>query len=183
MNSKTQRLWFEPVIDGIFNKGLGARLTPELRKELLGIGLNLSRLEPAYPIETVRAGLELAHKRLFKELTLEQALFELGASSMRGYTDTLVGKALLGVIRLIGVRRSLLRMHLSMSAGNNYLVTNAEVLGPAAIQLTFNDVSGMPSFYQGIIEEGGRMAHAKNLRLTSIPTPAPGHIFRVEWDD
>jgi uncharacterized protein (TIGR02265 family) len=179
----TQQLWFTQVIEAIFLKGLGARVTPELKAQLVGVGINLDRLEPGYPVETVHKALELVQKQLFPDLTKEQALHELGVLSMRGYTDTFIGKALIKVLQLIGVRRSLLRTHLSMSAGNNYLQTTSTVVHDHCVELHFNDISGMPAFYQGLLEEGARLAHAKNIRTTSVPVPAPAHTFRIEWED
>ncbi len=102
---------------------------------------------------------------------------------MRGYTETLLGKALMQIMKLIGVRRSLLRTHTSMRSGNNFLETSATVIAGNIIELRFSDVSGMPSFYQGIIEESSRMAHAKNLRVSTVASDPPAHTFRVEWDD
>lgn len=178
-----RHLWFDSVLDGIFIKGLGTRLTPALKSELKTLGIDVDDLEPAYPVEMVRAGLELVHRHLFKDRSFEDALIELGASSLRGYFETILGRALLGVLRLIGVRRSLLRLNVSMNGGNNFMKTTSEVIAPNCIQVTFSDVSGMANFYRGIIEEGGRLAHAHNLRLTSVERPAPGHAFLVEWDD
>lgn len=179
----SERLWFSTVIESVFSKGLGTRLTPELKAGIKAVGIDLDRLQPAYPVEQVHKACRLVMPALFPDLTEEEAFHELGVSSMRGYSDTLLGKALIQILKLIGVRRSLLRMHTSMRAGNNYLETFATVIAGNCIQLRFSDVSGMPSFYQGIIEEGGRMAHAKNLIVTTVASTPPGHEFRVEWDE
>jgi uncharacterized protein (TIGR02265 family) len=74
-------------------------------------------------------------------------------------------------------------MHTSMRGGNNFLDTSSTVIAGNCIELRFSDVHGMPSFYQGIIEEGGRMAHAKSIRVTTVEGQPPGHTFRVEWDE
>lgn len=183
MAESNERLWFSTVIDAVFIKGLGARMTPELKTQLKALGIDLAKLHPAYPIEAVKKAFALVTKQLFAGVPEEQALHELGVSSMRGYSETLLGKALIQILKLIGVRRSLLRMHTSMRSGNNYLETFSTVVSTNCVELRFSDVSGMPTFYRGILEEGGRMAHAKNLRVSSVPSPAPGHTFRVEWDD
>lgn len=179
----TQQLWYTQVIEAIFIKGLGARMTPELKAQLAAAGINLDKLEPGYPLGTVHKGLEIVRLALFPDLTREQAQHELGMLSMRGYTDTFIGKALIKVLQLIGVRRALLRTHLSMSAGNNYLQTTSTVVTDHCVELHFNDISQMPAFYQGLLEEGARLAHAKNIRTTSIEVPSPAHTFRIEWDD
>lgn len=183
MSSNAERLWYSTVIEAIFIKGLATRLTPELRLGIKKAGIDLGKLQPAYPIAQVREACRSVMPALFPGKSEDEALHELGVSSMRGYTETLLGRALIQVLKLIGVRRSLLRMHTSMRAGNNFLETSAVVASDRCIELRFSDVSEMPSFYRGILEEGGRMAHAKNLRLTAIDGAAPGQTFRVEWDE
>lgn len=178
-----ERLWFSTVIEAIFIKGLGERLTPDLTASIRKAGIDLAKLQPAYPVEQVRAACKIVMPVLFGDMTEADAFHQLGVSSMRGYTETLLGKALLQILKLIGPRRSLLRMHTSMRSGNNYLETSSTVLANNCVELRFSDVSGMPSFYQGIMEEAGRMAHAKNLRVTTVADTPPGHAFRVEWDE
>ncbi len=178
-----ERLWFSTVIEAVFLKGLGDRITPALKANIKKAGIDLDKLKPAYPVEEVLAACRLVMPVLFPGKSEEEALHELGIISMRGYTETLLGKALIGIMKVIGVRRSLLRMHTSMRSGNNYLETFSTVIASNCIELRFSDVSGMAPFYQGIIEQGGQMAHAKNLRVTSVVTTPPGHAFKVEWDE
>ena len=64
----------------------------------------------------------------------------MGIVSRRGYTGTLLGKALMGIMKVIGVRRSLLRMHTSMRSGNNYLETFSTVIASNCIELRFSAV-------------------------------------------
>ncbi|MDP1824199.1 MAG: DUF2378 family protein [Archangium sp.] len=183
MSAPVEKLWFSTVVDAVFIKGLGTRLTPQLKAEIKKVGIDLDKLQPAYPVDLVHKTCKLLTPVLFPRMTEEEAFHELGVSSMRGYTETLLGKALIQILKLIGVRRSLLRMHTSMRSGNNYIETFATVIAANCVELRFSDVSGMPSFYQGIIEEGGRMAHAKNLHVTTVESTPPGHTFRVEWDE
>jgi|APLak6261679142_1056127.scaffolds.fasta_scaffold00041_44 uncharacterized protein (TIGR02265 family) len=183
MSSKAERLWFSTVIDAVFIKGLGDKLTPALKADIKAVGIDLDKMQPAYPIEVVMKAFRVLIKQQYAGMTEEEAFHQLGLSSMRGYTETLLGKALIQILKLIGVRRSLLRMHTSMRSGNNYLETFSTVVASNCIELKFSDVSGIPSFYQGILEEGGRMAHAKNLKVTTAAEEPPGHTFRVEWDE
>lgn len=179
----SEKLWFSAVIEGVFVKGLGERLTPALKADIKKAGIDVDKLQPAYPLEVVHKAFDVVIPRLYADMPKEEALFELGRSSLRGYTETLLGRALLQILKLIGVRRSLLRMHTSMRSGNNFLETFSTVVSSSCVDLKFSDVSEMPSFYQGILEEGGRMAHAKNLRVSTLLSEPPAHVYRVEWDE
>lgn len=176
-----ERLMFSQVIEGIFIKGLGDKLTPSMKAEIKKAGIDLAKLQPAYPVEVMEKACKAVVPMLYPGTSEAEAYFQLGVVSMRGYSDTLLGKALMQILKLIGVRRSLLRMHTSMRAGNNFLETSSTVLAENSIELRFSDVHGMPSFYQGIIEEGARMAHADSVRVTTVASDPPGHTFRVEW--
>lgn len=183
MSATVERLWFSTVIEAIFIKGLAGKITPGLKADIKKAGINLDKLAPAYPVEQVYAACKLSMPVLYAGLSEPEAFHQLGVSSMRGYTETLLGKALIQILKLIGVRRSLLRMHTTMRSGNNYLETSSVVLSANCVELKFSDVSKMSTFYQGIIEEGGRMAHAKNLRISTVDSTSPAHTYRVEWDE
>jgi len=179
----TERLMFSQVIEAVFIKGLGEKVTPSMKAEIKKAGIDLAKLQPAYPVEVMEKACKLVTPMLYPGMSESEAFVELGVVSMRGYTETLLGKALIQILRLIGVRRSLLRMHTSMRGGNNFLETSSTVIAGNVIELRYNDVHGMAPFYQGIIEEGGRMAHGKNVRVTTVSSDPPGHTFRVEWDE
>ena len=49
----TEKLWFSQAIEGLFIRGLGARLTPDVRAKISAEGIDLGKLQPAYPIEQI----------------------------------------------------------------------------------------------------------------------------------
>jgi uncharacterized protein (TIGR02265 family) len=179
----SEQLWFDFTIEGIFVKGLGPRLTPELRGDLRALGIDLNKLGPAYSVEASRKALEAAWMRVFPTLSKEDAFRELGRLSVSGYLDTMVGKAVLGLVRLMGVKRSLLRLHQSISGGSNYVKATSTLVGPMTIEIVVQDTSEMPTFWEGILLGGTEIAHAKNLRVTRFTQPAPACGYRVEWDE
>lgn len=65
MAESKERLWFGTVIDAVFIKGLGARVTPSLKADLKRLGIDLDRLRPAYPIEVVTQAFSLVTHQVF----------------------------------------------------------------------------------------------------------------------
>ncbi len=53
MAQPVERLWFSTVIEAIFLKGLGDKLTPRLKEEIKKVGIDLNKMSPAYPVEQV----------------------------------------------------------------------------------------------------------------------------------
>ncbi|MFZ5446745.1 MAG: DUF2378 family protein [Myxococcota bacterium] len=178
----TQRLWFTQAIEGLFIRGLGERLTPAVRAKILEAGIDLSRLEPAYPIEQVFRGARSVLPLLWPGVPEDEAFRQLGVAFMRGYAQTLVGGAMVQMMKLIGTRRTLERMQKNFRTGGNYLETRFTPLGPTSVELWINDVSGMPGLYTGIIEEGGHFVGTKNLRIVAQPDAPPAHLYRIDWD-
>jgi uncharacterized protein (TIGR02265 family) len=177
-----ERLWYTPVIEAIFIKGLGARRTPQLDQMLAAEGISLGKLLPGYPVEQVVRAMRKSLPMLYPGLDEDAALAALGASSMRGYEETLIGRAAVAVLKLVGVRRALERLHTSMRSGNNYLETTFTALSPTSAELHLSDVSGIPAFYRGLLEEGLRMVGAKNGVVKDQRADAPGHTFLVSWN-
>lgn len=181
MNAPLAPVWYVPVIESVFVKGLGAHLTPELTEKLERVGLSLEKRKPTYPLPVVRRAFDVVHRHLFPALPFDEAMLELGRLSMRGYTETLLGKAVLRVMRIIGTKRSIIRTSISMRSGNNYLMTEAKVIDDTCVELTFNDVSGMPTFYRGILEEGAALTGVKGFHVEVLPALRPAASFRLRW--
>lgn len=177
-----ERLWYSQVVEAIFLKGLGSRRTAEVDQLLASEGIRADRLLPGYPVEQVVRACRKVAPVVYPGLDADAALAELGASSMRGYNETLIGRAAVAVLKLVGVRRALEKLHTSMRSGNNYLETKFTALSATSAELHLSDVSGIPSFYRGLLEEGLKMVGAKNGVMKDGAATPPGHTFVVSWD-
>lgn len=176
-----ERLWFGHTIDGLFVRGLGARLTPELKEKLRTAGIDLNKPQPAWPIEAVHAGCVAILPTLYPKLELDAAFRQLGISFMQGYAETFIGTAMVQVMKVIGPRRTLERMQKNFRSGGNFVETRFASTGPTARELWINDVSPHPEFYVGLIEEGGRMIGTKNLRVAITKSEPPALTVNVTW--
>lgn len=176
-----EKLWFSQSIEGLFVRGIGKEMTPELRAQLKALGIDLGSLQPAYDNEVVVKAIKLAGTTLFPKLKEPEALREIGKIFMRGFSDTLMGAALVQVMKVIGPRRSLERMERNFRTGGNYVRSKFTSLGKGKAQVWFNDVTGIPDFYAGIIHRGGEFAGAKEMTV-SYDSPAREECtFTVTW--
>jgi uncharacterized protein (TIGR02265 family) len=177
-----QQLWFSHAIHALFVTGLGARLTPAVRARIESHGITLDKLAPAYPIKDAVAACRSILPLLYPRLDEQAGFRQLGVSFMQGYAESLVGRAMVQMMKLIGPRRTLERMQKNFRTGGNYLETRFKVLSPNSVELWISDVTEMPGFYAGMIEEGGRMIGTKNLRIVSTPDAGPAWTLTVTWD-
>ena len=175
-----EKLWFQSAVEGLLVRGVGARMTSALRAKLREGGVDLDRLEPAYPQATMTRAVEVVVNELFQDRTRDEGLRELGRVFMRGYAETFIGAAMVQIMKVIGARRTLERMQRNFRNGTNFIETKFEAVGEKAATLWINDVSGMPTFYAGILEEGGRMTGVVATVAIESPTDT-GCTFRVSW--
>ena len=179
----TEKVWFSQAIEGLFIRGVGDAMTPQLRAELLALGIDLHKLLPGYANEPVIRAIRLTARTLNPQLGEAGGLYALGVTFMNGYVATLIGSAMVQVMKVIGPRRSLQRMERNFRSGNNFIETKFSAVGPTSAEVWFNDVNGVPDFFAGILTQGGVLAGAKDQRLKySQPTP-PACTFHIEWSE
>src|SRR5262249_52387161 len=108
MASNEPRYDFAVAYEGLFHRGLGSSLTPRLKARLRAAGLDLDRpFEPAYPADRWPIFLRMTAEELFPAVPIGDALRKMGERFFLGYVETLVGKAMLAAMRVIGPMRSL----------------------------------------------------------------------------
>ncbi len=176
-----EKLVFEQTIEGLFMRGLGPRVTPALKARLRTAGVNLdATLLPAYPFDVWMKSLEATAEELYAELPTDQAMFHVGERFIEGYRDTLLGRAVLGMVRVLGPHRALARARQSFRSGNNYTEATLTPIGPEASELWMNEVGPWPGFTAGIIHAA---LGAAGVVPVVVPTQHDGHActYRVTW--
>ena len=181
--SAEERVIFSHSVEGMFIRGVGEAMTPALHDELKGLGIDLSkRLMPAYPLPVWNAAISAAAAQLFPDRPIEEAACKLGEQMISGYSETVVGKALLAMLRLIGPRRTLLRTRKSFRSGNNYCEVEVIELAPTDFTLTFNEPGVARWVLQGLVLAGIRFAGAKSPSVTVAKYDQETVTFHVTWE-
>jgi uncharacterized protein (TIGR02265 family) len=126
------------VVEALFRRHLGPRLTPEVRARLSELGFELDRrLRPSYPQSSWDAAVALAVRTFHPDLPLPQAYHRLGREFVLGFERTLVGATVVQVGKLLGVERTMLQMPRHQRLGNNYIHATASKVGPGHIVIHF----------------------------------------------
>jgi uncharacterized protein (TIGR02265 family) len=177
-------LVYEQTVEGLFIRALGNRLTPECRARLSQAGLDVTRkLKPAYPFQSWMTFIRIAAEELYPGMPLAEATFKLGEAHLEGFRETMLGRAVISLLRVIGPKRALLRATQNFRAGNNYTESRVTELGPHQFELWMNEVGEFPEFTAGIIYAGVRLAGAQEPRVE--PTSYDGHActYRITWKE
>ncbi len=173
---------FGSTVEGLFVKGLAGRMTPELRERLKTVGLDLTRVQPAYDLATWARALEITVAALHPELPRDQAYENLGTDLTRGFFETFLGRAVETVIKLIGPRRTLLRTERNLRSGNNYTECSFIEHAPNRIETTINESTVLRHTMTGLVREALRYAGAKNLKVALIRNDEQNSTWMISWD-
>ena len=173
---------FEQTIEGLFMRGLEGRLTPTARERLKALGVDLSRrLLPAYSFATWMAALKVAAEEVYGSHSEAEAMFKLGEQFIDGYQNTMLGRAVLGLVRVLGPKRTLMRATQNFRSGNNYTETKLSDLGQNAMELWMNEVGPYPSFTAGIVHAAMRASGAQGLSVETKAYDGHAATYLVRW--
>lgn len=175
----SERVIFSATFESLFRVLAPEALTallPTLRAE----GIDPHQLTPAYPMTTwvkvVRAMLPL----FAPGASEDDALTQLGACIVDSYGEGLVGKALFGVLKVLGPRRPLDRTARNFRTTNNDAEATVTHLEGNTFELWMNEVD-LPTFSAAVVQAGLRHAGAVEPTVTVTAKDEKGTTFLVSW--
>lgn len=183
MDSK--KLVYASTVEALFVRALENRLTPACRGYLKAAGLDLdARLRRHYSLEQWKDFLRIAAAHVYAGVPAEAAYYSLGERFMDAYFGTFLGRAMLGVARLAGPRRLLLRAGHGFRASNNFSEVGIIERGPTSLELRMNDVlADQPTFAAGLLARAVELAGG--WRVVALPEEFDGTAatFHLHWSE
>ena len=177
-------LVFEQTLEAVFVRALHGRLPPSCKARLRQAGLDLDqKLRPAYPFDAWMTFLRITAEELHPTEPLEQGAFKLGEACIDGFRETMLGRAVLSLLRVLGPKRALMRATQNFRAGNNYTESRLKELSPRQFELWMNEVGSLPSFTAGIIHAGLRTAGANNIRIDLSGYDGHACTYCINWSE
>lgn len=173
-------MMFSQAVDGLV-RALKPRLTETAKDEIKALGIDLRKpLDPGYTlpvwVQVMRYGAQLIAPHRSEAEQME----ELGRRFIDGYEETIVGRALLATMRLLGPRRTLERMSRNFRTGNNYTEAKLVAKGDTEFELWLSSVRA-PAFYRGMLMAGIGRTGAKDLEVKVVGHDEQGATFNVSW--
>ncbi len=112
--------------------------------------------------------MDLVAGSLYPGLSMGEAQWKLGESTVYGFEGTMLGKAMIALSRVIGPRRALLRFPTMSRSSNNFSHMEAKELSPTEIELIGEPYVGWPEFVQGCIRAVIDVAGAKDPKCDLV---------------
>lgn len=155
-----------------------------LRRQLLTSAVLRARgLWPArdLPLAQWVALLEEVAGLLAPAAPRDEALEQVGRELIRGYAETLVGRSVQLVARLLGPQRALLRLSDSFGTADSTSQVSARAEGPRQVRIEFGDDAGTPTYLEGIFRQLLEALGVGTVRIAR-QREASGHtVFLVSW--
>lgn len=180
----SERLVFANSIEGLFIRGVGPQLTPEIRTELRKVGIDVEKpLLPAYPSQTYQRAIDVLVTHLHPKLSVGEAQFKLGERAVFGVTDTFVGRSGIAFAKLIGTKRSLMRFPVSSMSSTNFAKMEAREVGPQSIEIVTCPIDGHIEFLKGCVSAVVVLTGGKDptFDVTDHDVKAERAVLRVSW--
>lgn len=180
----SEKLVFESSLEAMFIISLADRNTPEVRKALREVGIDVDKkLPPALPREVWYAGIELVATHAWKELPREEALRAMGRRLIENLQHTLLGKTFSPVMRVLGPERLLKRVPHNMKSANNFATATVRVTAPRVVVIDTTDVGSAPQLFAGSLEGLLAWAGVKKSSVDYVMTTPPAAEFTVRWEE
>jgi uncharacterized protein (TIGR02265 family) len=177
-------LIFEQTLEALYLRGLQGQIGTSCKARLRQAGLDLDqKLRPAYPLNAWMAFLRITAEELYPELPVDEGCRKLGQAHIAGYRDTMLGRAVLSLLRVLGPRRALARATQNFRSGNNYTESRLVERGPRDFSLWMNEVGPYPGFTAGIIYAGLEVAGATDIVIEATEHDGHACTYLISWSE
>lgn len=173
------RLVFRNSVEGML-RALGPQLSPEVKSEVLSLGVNPDELEPIYDVQTYLLLVDFIGGRRFPSLSGDERDRELGREFIRGFSKTLVGRATFVSSRTLGPMCGTLNLARTLRMVNNYATAEAIPLTESSVQVRCRPVL-RPHYYQGILEQAGWDMHVPSYQVELENFEHERADFMISW--
>ena len=171
---------FAAMVEGLI-RALKDKLDDKTHARFAELGISLKPpFKPSYPRAAWTKVAHLAGEVLTPGAPLEQQRFNLGSRFIYGYSETLVGGALIAMMRVLGPKKAMQRLGKSFKTGNNYSKAELREEGGAL----YLDVleAPFPEWYQGVIQATLQITGAKDIKVELVHDERPAKItYKVQF--
>ncbi len=174
--------WFvyEHTVEALFFKALRPRISAELKQKLKPLHIDLDDKPRNVPQPEWVQALRLAADELFTG-PLDERYRSLGRAVLQRFEETLMGKAIIGVMRVMGPARALKRIETNLRGGNNFIRASLEQLGPREFFSAVNECNGNPHYIAGVIDAALHIAGAKEVSVKVMEFDGHAAKYAITW--
>lgn len=180
--ASAEHVVYDAAVEGVFLRGLVGMVTPSLSSKLRALGLDLDqKLRPTYPREAWTRMLEVTVAEVFPRVSRDEGFRQLGAKAVNGIGYTMIGKVLVQMARLMGPRRSILRLPQVFTSMNNFMKMELAEVEPNHFHVHVSETYGHPAYVLGAMQAAMGLSDAKDLQVKLLDWTAQKVTVDVKW--
>ncbi len=172
---------YKHLVEGLFERALRERVTPSLAGKLRAAGLDLSRLEPEYSANVFNHCLQLTVAELWPELSEDDGHRALGRLFVAGFSETGVGTALTGMMRILGPEKALDRLTRMFRMGGNFYQSRVTHESDHCARFWLSEGELNPWMHAAIIQGVIQDAGASRVEVEVESRDATGCTYLIRW--
>lgn len=174
-----ERVVFAQSMEGLF-RALDPH-TPQERAAFLKCGVTKdAKLLVAYPLAQYVEIMDACAASRFAHLPELERYTEVGRLFFGGYEKTLMGSALITMLKVLGPKRTLGRLTRSFRTANNFTEAHVDALADNHYRVRVS-FTLRPGFYLGLLENGCQRAGAKGLDVKLIERKDQAATYEIRW--
>ena len=177
------RLVYGEVMEGLLQHGLRGQVSLRLRERLRQLGMNVDQPPSSFPVLQWLQCLRVIVEETFPGIPTEEGFRRLARQHVEGYSRTLLGRATIRVMRLLGPRRMVLRLPNVLGSTDNYTTGVVVERGPSTFELAINSSLQPPGYTESLLETllagcGAEEPHVKVLQSSEDST-----TYQLTWKE
>jgi uncharacterized protein (TIGR02265 family) len=179
---KLEKVVFKQALEALYLRALSGKLDPATVEKLKALGLNLHQpLMTAYAYATFQDCLRVTLTALYGPRPSVAQQREFGRVWTDGFFETFLGVALLGVLKLIGPRRAVLRSAQNYRNINNYANAKAVELAPNHFEVWLVDGADWPEVTVGSLARSIELTGAREVRVAHVRVEGEHNVYDAQW--
>ena len=179
-----KKMVFAQTVESIFAPSIARDLTPRGRRRLEEAGLVLGKkLRAEYPLETVRGWMDILRQDLYPGMPRERADELLGRRMVEGLAQTLLGRALVPILRLLGPARAVRRMEENMRHLTNFTRLQMRLTGDDEAEYWIEEPGISSDYTRGEMLAIFEAIGYPRTTVDLVPGTSPGFTFRIRWSE
>lgn len=180
MTEQRERVVFSHTMESMLSR-FESRFTEERWAHLARLGVSRGQRQPAYEFERWCQVIEYLAREFYPGQALTDAEYQLGRDFIERYADTLVGRALFPLLRVLGTKRTIRRLARSFRTGTNF--TEVDILDETTntCVLLFSVVEPRGQVTRGILSKGLELAGIPGVQLSLEHQTGEQARFRLSW--
>lgn len=176
-----ERLVFGHTMEALLSR-CGRDLTPTQWSELKSRWrVDLDKIQPAYPFTLWCEVLTYLAAVVHPGLSPKEGEEALGREFIERYTETLIGKALFAMLRLLSTERVVRRLARSFRTGTSFTEVEVRELNATGCTVVFNVVEPGGRVTQGVLARGLTLAGIRELSVTLEALEGESATYRLTW--